>query len=236
VGRPGHCLSHQEDGAVWKDVCCRYNNAIIDTNREQALEVVHTALAGGMKAEEIVFQVVIPSIDTFLNRAAAGDATLAQHFLTAQIARDVVDELLPLFEQAPEPAGIVVIGTPPGDFHGLGKRIVTGCLKAKMIEVHDLGLNIPAPKFVDAALEHGAGVIAISSMMIHTARGENGCLGVRRILKERGLEDRLKIVVGGAPFGFDERLYLTVGADAWGENGLAAADIVLGLLKEVSPV
>jgi methanogenic corrinoid protein MtbC1 len=212
-----------------------YNNAIIDTNREKALEVVHTALSGGMKAEEIVFQVVIPSIETFLHRAAAGNASLAQHFLTAQIAWDVVDELLPLFDQAPESVGTIVIGTPPGDFHGLGKRIVTGCLKAKMITVHDLGLNVPAEKFVDAAMEHGADVIAISSMMIHTARGENGCLGVRRILKERGLEDRLKIIVGGAPFRFDDQLYRTVGADAWSEDGLSAADVVIDLIKEVSP-
>lgn len=219
---------------MWEDVCSRYNNAITDINRAQALAVVHTALAGGMKAEDMVFQVVIPSIDTFLNRAAAGEASLAQHFLTAQIAWDVVDELLPLFEQAPDPAGIVVIGTPPGDFHGLGKRIVTGCLKAKMIQVHDLGLNVSAEQFVDAALDHDAGVIAISSMMIHTARGENGCLGVRRILKERGLEDRLKIIVGGAPFCFDDQLYRKVGADAWSENGLSAAEVIIGLLREVA--
>ena len=104
-----------------------------------------------------------------------------------------------------------------------------------MITVHDLGLNVPAEKFVEAALEHGAGIIAISSMMIHTARGENGCLGVRRILKERGLEDRLKIIVGGAPFRFDDQLYRTVEADAWSEDGLSAANVVIDLMKEVSP-
>lgn len=68
-------------------------------------------------------------------------------------------------------------------------------------------------------------------MMIHTARGERGCLAVRRLLRERGLEGRLKIAVGGAPYRFDPDLWRVVQADAWAENGLAAGQVIAALVK-----
>lgn len=213
-----------------------YNEAIYDTDRERALQVVHDAVQSGVSPENIVFEMVIPAIEQMLTSVSeALDANLAQHFLTAQIAAEVVDEMIPRFRQVPESRGVIVIGTSCGDFHGLGKRIVIGCLKAHMIDAIDLGLNVPAERFVDQALAHDARVIGISSMMVHTARGENGCRGVRRILRERGLEDRISIVVGGAPYRFDDQLYRQVEADAWAENGIVAGRVITDLLRKVQP-
>ena len=211
-----------------------YDDAIYDTDRELAMGAVRTALDLGVDAEDIVFRVVVPSIERYLDEAAAHQVSLAQHYLAAQIAGEVVENMLPRFRSAPDCVGRVVIGTAQGDFHGLGKRIVTGCLKAHMFAVTDLGLNVSPAAFVDAAVVAGAQVIGISSMMVHTARGDGGCLGVRRILAERGLEDRIRLIVGGAPYRFDDKLYLQVGADAWAENGLAAAGVVTELVQEVA--
>jgi methanogenic corrinoid protein MtbC1 len=86
---------------------------------------------------------------------------------------------------------------------------------------------------VDEAVACDAQVIGISAMMVHTARGENGCLKVRHILKERGLEEKIKIIVGGAPYRFDEELYRAVQADAWAQDGIAAGKIITDLIKEV---
>ena len=102
-----------------------------------------------------------------------------------------------------------------------------------MVEVVDLGLNVAPERFVDEALAHDAQVIAISSMMVHTARGDGGCRRVRQILKERGLEDRVRIAVGGAPYRFDPGLYKSVGADAWAENGIEAGRVISDLIREV---
>jgi len=211
-----------------------YDAAIFDTDRDQALQAVQGALDLGVDAEAIVFGVVVPSIERYLAEAAANQVSLAQHYLAAQIAGEVVEAMLPRFRTAPDCLGRVVIGTSLGDFHGLGKRIVGGCLKAHMFAVTDLGLNVSPAAFVDAAVAQAAHVIAISSMMVHTARGDGGCLGVRRILAERGLEDTIRVIVGGAPYRFDPRLYRQVGADAWAENGLAAAGVVRELLQEVA--
>lgn len=212
-----------------------YNEAIFDTDSDRALQVVQRAVDCGVSAEDIVFGVVIPSIETFLTAVVSKHTSLAQHFLASQVAAEVVEEMLPRFRQKPESGGQIVIGTSPGDYHGLGKRIVAGCLKAQMIGVTDLGLNVSAERFVDAALENNAQVIGISSMMVHTARGENGCRKVRQILQERGLEAKIKIIVGGAPYLFDDQLYLQVGADAWAENGVVAAEVITRLIRETQP-
>lgn len=219
---------------MFAQVIKAYNEAIFDTDRERALKVINDAVAGGISPENIVFQVVIPAIEEMIKSISESyDASLAQHFLTSQIGADVVDEMIPKFKKSPEVVGRVVIGTSQGDFHGLGKRIVIGCLRALMIEVTDLGLNVPPERFVDEAVAHGAQVVGISSMMVHTARGENGCLAVRRILKEKGLEGRIKVAVGGAPYRYDPNLYRIVQADAWAENGITAGRVITGLIREV---
>lgn len=211
-----------------------YNQAIFDTDKIAALKVIHEAFSAGLSPEDIVFNVVVPSIE-FMSTSISQDlgTNLAQHFLTAQIAAQVTDEMLSKFKTPPEIIGKMVIGTSIGDFHGLGKKIVIGCLKAQMIDTIDLGLNVAPERFVDEAIANTAQVIGISSMMLHTACGENGCIKVRQILNERNLEGKIKIIVGGAPYRYNRELFKTVRADAWAENGIDAGTIVAELIKDI---
>jgi methanogenic corrinoid protein MtbC1 len=211
-----------------------YNEAVFETDKEAAFEVVNAALADGMKAEDIVFKVVIPAVEEMMSNITKDpDANLAQHFMTAQIAAEVTEKMLLKFERPPEIIGRVVIGTAHGDLHSLGKRIVMGCLKALMVDVTDLGVNVTAEKFVDEAIARDAQVIAVSAMMVHTATGQGGARKVRQILRERGLEKRFRLVVGGAPYRFDNELYKTVGADGWASDGVNAGRVIIDLIKEV---
>lgn len=230
-----------------------FNEALFDTDRDQALRLVRTAVSEGITPEEVVFDVVIPALEQQSTVAEDGfELDLAQHFLTSQIAADVTEEMVSRFQQAPAfvgggpadvprsshtPAtlGRVVIGSAQGDLHTLGKRIVMSCLRAQLIECSDLGVNVPPERFVAEAAARNATVIAISAMMVHTARGEHGCLKVRQILKEQGLEGRIKIIVGGAPFRFDPLLYQRIQADAWAEDGIKAGKVITRLLKEARP-
>lgn len=209
-----------------------YNEAVFETDKEAAFAVVRAALAEGLSAEDVVFKVVIPAVEEMMSNITKDpDANLAQHFMTAQIAAEVTEQMLQKFEHPPEIIGRVVMGTAHGDLHSLGKRIVMGCLKALMVDVVDLGVNVPAERFVDAAVAENAQVIAISAMMVHTATGEQGAAAVRRLLHERGLEGRIKLVVGGAPYRFDNGLYQSVGADAWAADGVNAGRVIVDLIK-----
>lgn len=209
-----------------------YNEAVIETDKEAAFAVVDRALASGLSAEDVVFKVVIPAVEEMMADITRDpDANLAQHFMTAQIAAEVTEKMLEKFAHPPEIVGRVVIGTAAGDLHSLGKRIVMGCLKALMVEVVDLGVNVPAEKFVDAAVDRQADVIAVSAMMVHTATGDNGARKVRQLLDERGLAGRIKLVVGGAPYRFDNDLYKIVGADGWAADGIAAGKMIVDLMR-----
>lgn len=211
-----------------------YNEAVFETDKDAAFEVINEAMAQGLTAEDVVFKVVIPAVEEMMADITRNpDANLAQHFMTAQIAAEVTERMLEKFKYPPEIIGRVVIGTAAGDLHSLGKRIVMGCLKALMVEVVDLGVNVSAEKFVDEAVAHDAQVIAVSAMMVHTATGENGCRKVREILGQRGLEEKIKIVVGGAPYRFDESLYKSVGADGWAADGITASRMIIDLIRAV---
>jgi methanogenic corrinoid protein MtbC1 len=217
------------------DIVRAYNEAVFETDKEAAFRVVEGALDQGLTPEDVVFKVVIPAVEEMMSLITRDpDANLAQHFMTAQIASEVTEAMLKRFQQPPQTLGRVVIGTAAGDLHSLGKRIVMGCLKALMVEVADLGVNVPAERFVDEAIAHDAQVIAISAMMVHTATGEGGCLKVRQLLRQRGLEDRFRLVVGGAPYRFDPELYKTVGADAWAPDGISAGRVIADLVRAVS--
>jgi len=210
-----------------------YNEAVFEIDKELALEVIEAALEEGVTPEQVVFNIIIPSIEEMMAEIVINaDTNLAQHFMTAQIAAEITEKMLAKFETTPESIGRVIIGTSYGDLHSLGKRIVMGCLKSMMVDVVDLGVNIKAEDFIDAAVAQDAQVIAISSMMVHTATGEEGSLKVRSLLKERGLEDKIKLVVGGAPYRFDHELYNKVGADSWAADGVTAAKIIRELILE----
>jgi methanogenic corrinoid protein MtbC1 len=102
-----------------------------------------------------------------------------------------------------------------------------------MYNVHDLGINVTPEKFVNEALNVKAEIIGVSSMMVHTTLGEEGALGVRKILKERGLESRIKLIVGGAPYRFDPELYKKVNADGWSDNAIEVVSLVDTLIGKM---
>jgi len=216
------------------DLIEAYNEAIYDTDRERALVVVADALQAGATPEGVIFDLVVPAMDRMIKAISEDfDANLAQHFMTAQIAGEVTDAMLAKIESPPVPIGRIVIGTAEGDIHSLGKRIVIGCLKALLIEAVDLGVNVSPATFVEEAVACGASVIGMSAMMVHTATGAQGPLAVRAILEERGLAEKIKLIVGGAPFRFDPDLYRTVGADAVADDGIAAGRIIEEMIREV---
>lgn len=217
-----------------EDVVNKYNAAVTDTNRIEALQVVREAIEDGVTPEDIIFKVVVPNIEMMVKSFSESfDTNLAQHFIASQIASEITEEMIPRFKSGTKNIGKIVIGNAYGDFHGLGKKIVMGCLKAQMIEPVDLGLNVAAEQFVRQAIDQDAQVIGISSMMVHTARGTNGCLKVREILKKEKLEDKIKVIVGGAPYRFNPELYKIVKADSWAHDGIIAAKLITQLIQEV---
>jgi corrinoid protein of di/trimethylamine methyltransferase len=115
----------------------------------------------------------------------------------------------------------VVIGVVEGDTHDIGKNLVKIMLDASGFEVIDLGRDVPAQRFVDEAAAHGAEVIALSTLMTTTM---DAMAEVVRLLRDAGLRERVRVVVGGGPISqsFSDR----IGADGYSASAPGAVKLV----------
>ncbi|MGQ9500754.1 MAG: cobalamin B12-binding domain-containing protein [Anaerolineae bacterium] len=119
-----------------------------------------------------------------------------------------------------KPRGKVVIGTVEGDIHDIGKDIVAFMLEVNNYQVFDLGVDVPASKFVDKIREVNPEIVGMSGFL--TLAFDQMRLTVEAI-KEAGLRDQVKIMIGGAPMDDDAAKY--IGADAYGEDAAAAVKL-----------
>jgi methanogenic corrinoid protein MtbC1 len=154
--------------------------------------------------------------------------TLAQAYVAAKIAEDVLVRLAPSANPITD-FGPVVIGNIEEDFHGLGRRMVATFLRSRGWTVHDLGNDVPAAEFVDKAIATGARVIGASAMMLSTA------LNIRRLREEidrRGMKGRIQLAVGGAIFVVRPELVAEVGGEGTATNALGAPDVFERLWRD----
>ena len=121
--------------------------------------------------------------------------------------------------------GTVVIGTVEGDIHEIGKSLVATMLAAAGFQVHDLGVDVPVDKFVKQVQETGANVVGLSALLTTTMRNQGAVI---EALKEAGLCEKVKVVIGGAPA--SPEWAETIGADAYAENANEAVGVVRQLL------
>ncbi|MDC7234038.1 MAG: cobalamin-dependent protein [Spirochaetales bacterium] len=216
----------------------RYFAAMYDTDRDAAMGIIQSALDdGSLTAEELLIDVISPSILKLEHdMVQEKKATLAQHYICSKISSEMTDWLLEQVDRKIMNKGVVILGTAFGDFHGLGKKIVGCVLNSNLYRVIDIGVNVSPETFVDTAVKNNARIIGVSSMMIHTAIGEEGARGVCSELERRGLRDKIKVIVGGAPFRFDDQLYKQTGADGWSPDAIEAVKVVDRLMKEKANV
>ena len=124
--------------------------------------------------------------------------------------------------------GTVVMGTVEGDIHDIGKDLVVGLLKAGGYEVIDLGVDVPAAKFVNAVTEHSASVVGLSGLLTTSFDAMKDTIAA---LDAAGLRPKVKVMVGGGPVNEQVRDY--VGADAMGADAQAAVTLCNGWIESV---
>ncbi len=129
-------------------------------------------------------------------------------------------------ETAAVTKGTVVVGTARGDMHQIGKDLVALFLQIAGFEVVDLGTDVDALDFIHEAERANADVIGISSLMTTTMPGATE---VVTLLKDKGVRDRFKVVVGGAPT--SQEWADKIGADGWAEESGGAIDVIKELIS-----
>lgn len=189
-------------------------DALVNHDKEAAEDVAKRALAAGVSPQDIMQKGFVVGIRKVGDQFDEGEVYLPELMLAAaamEAAMEICNAALP--EGKTETRGVVVMGTVEGDIHDIGKAIVCAYLRANGYAVHDLGRDVPVEAFVDKAEEVKADVIGASALLTATMRKQAEIIAE---LKDRGMRDKVKFVVGGAPC--TPEYAASIGADAYGAD------------------
>ncbi len=194
--------------------------AIIDGNADTAIALTQALLASGASAREILDEALLPGMEVVGERMRDGDCFIPEVLLSARVMQSCLDLLRPHMAAGEEAGGgTVVIGTVEGDLHDIGKNLVGMLLPGAGFTVVNLGTGVTAADFV-AAVQGARPADRRHERPAHhhpAAHGETIAL-----LKDEGLRDSVKVMVGGAPVTAayaDE-----IGADGYGANAGMAVE------------
>ena len=148
----------------------------------------------------------------------AGDYFLSELLMSADLFSKAMEILEPkLQETAMDTIGTMVIGTPKGDIHDIGKNIFCTVAKGNGFEIIDLGIDVPAQRFVDAVAEIKPHILGFSALLTPSFEPMKSVVD---LLVEKGLRDQVKIIIGGAPV---TRKYAEeIGADSYAPDAGSA--------------
>ncbi len=148
---------------------------------------------------------------------------LPELIMSGEILKQIFDAIGPKLKElqsSTEKRGKVLLGTVFGDIHDIGKDVVKFMLDANGFEVLDLGIDVPADKFIESLKEYKPDVLALSGFL---TLAFDSMKEIIEKLKAAGLRERVKIMIGGGTV--DERIVDYVGADEYGQSAVDAVNI-----------
>jgi len=195
-------------------------SSIIAGDGETAKAITTRLLDEGVTGRVIMDDGLLPGMDTVGARMKAGQCFIPEVLLSARTMQACLELVKPHLAAGDSARrGTIVIGTVEGDVHDIGKNLVAMMLEGAGFSVVNVGTGVTPAQFVAAVTEHEASIVAMSGLLTTTIpkMGETIAL-----LKEAGLRDTVKVLVGGAPV--TESFAEEIGADAYGANAAAAVE------------
>jgi methanogenic corrinoid protein MtbC1 len=196
-------------------------NAIADMREEEALKLVKEMVEGDSDPMAILDD-AREAMDLVGQRYEEGTYYLPELMLAGELMKQIADILKPELAKLPEVErhGKVLIGTVHGDIHDIGKNIVSFMLDVNGFDVRDLGVDVPAEKFVEAIKDFQPQVVGLSGFL---ALAYDAMKETVEAIKKAGLRDQVKIMVGGGQVSEQVRKY--TGADAYGKDAMAGVSL-----------
>lgn len=182
---------------------------------------IREALEEGVKAGDILNDGLLDGMGKLGVKFKNNEVYVPEVLIAARALNKGIELLKPyLIEAGVQPIGKVVLATVKGDLHDIGKNLVKMMLVGAGFEVIDLGIDVPDAKIVDAVREHKPNIVALSALLTTTM----SALGdVVQALKDGGVRDSVKIMVGGAPV---TKAYSdSIGADAYAPDAASCAEV-----------
>lgn len=211
------------------EILNRVKQAVIEGLKQDTLHWVEEAVKAGFEPPRIINEGLTAGLYIVGEKFDRGEYFLPDMMLAAEAMGGAVDYLEPLVKTAVKTRaglGTMVIGTVKGDLHSIGKDIVIMMMKSAGFTVLDLGVDVPAPVFVEAVVKNSAAIVGISALMTTTIQEQKKVID---LLREEGLREKVKVIVGGAPL--SEEWARKIGADAYAPDAIAAVKKVKALLE-----
>ena len=200
--------------------------SVVEGNAPGTETGVEAALQAGLPAGEIMQKGLVAAMDEVGRRFEAGEFFVPEMLISARAMQSGLTLLKPqLVKSDVKAAGRVIIGTVKGDLHDIGKNLVGIMLEGAGFEVIDLGTDVPPERFVAEAQNGNVDLISLSALLTTTMADMESTI---QAVKEAGLHDRVKVMVGGAPV--TEAFASQIGADGYGPDASAAARVAKALI------
>jgi corrinoid protein of di/trimethylamine methyltransferase len=197
------------------------SDAIIAGDIGAMPDLTEDALDDGLSPQQILDEGLMPGMDYVGVEFKAGRMFVPEVLRSARTMQSSMDIIRPMLaETGASMTGTIVLGTVKGDLHDIGKNLVGMMCEGAGFEVHDLGKDIGPDGFVQAVKEHEPNILGMSALLTTTMRAMQHTIDA---LKEAGVRDQVKIMIGGAPVTKD--FADSIGADGYASNAAAAVEL-----------
>lgn len=208
------------------ELALEFGQALLSLDRLAARSLI-TELADAWPPAQVVEKLVVPALERIGVGWERGHIALSQVYMSGRICEEMVDIILPPGSPSRKNGPKMAIAVLE-DYHLLGKRLVYSMLRASGFDLLDYG-RVSVDDAVRRVKDDNVQVLLISTLMLPSALRVKD---VRTELNESGAD--VKIVVGGAPFRFDDQLWKDVGADAMGRTASEAVEIITQIIRGTS--
>ncbi len=202
-------------------------DAIICGHEKVAVSEAKKLLYSRQEPVDLVSNGINPAMSKISHRFEIGDCFVPELLLAARAAEGVFQILRPLLAKSDvKPKARVVLGTVRGDLHDIGKNIVAAMLKGGGFEVIDLGVDVPAERFVAAARDEQVQIVGLSALLTSTLPAMESTV---KAFKDAGLRDKFKIIIGGSPVKPEDVTHF--GADGYAETAVESVQLACHLAE-----
>jgi 5-methyltetrahydrofolate--homocysteine methyltransferase len=198
-------------------------DAVLHGRRTKIDGLLKEALDAGIPPADIIQEDLRPAMDEVGTRFSTGEYFLPDLILSAEAMKSAIGYLRPLLTEGDVTARQekIVVGTVQGDVHDIGKNLVIATLEGSGYQVIDLGVDVPASRFVEAVQEHDPAAVGLSALLSTTMVNVPKTI---KALDNAGLRQGRIIAVGGAPV--TQRSADIWGADIYAPDAGTAAKLV----------
>ncbi len=203
------------------------SNAVIAGNEAKVKELTKSLVDQGVGPLDIINDGLVAGMNVVGARFKEGDMFVPEVLMAARAMHGGMDIVKPLIAEVDVPSkGKVVLGTVKGDLHDIGKNLVGMMMESGGFTVINLGVDVPPEKFVEAVKEHKPDFVAMSALLTTTMLAMKDTI---EVLKEEGLRDQVKVLVGGAPV--SQEFADEIGADGYAPDAASATELCSKLVS-----